>query len=78
MQARWTVHNTGNVCLSGSGGILEVSMGYPSFDCTDRLNSSGVMRMTVTVVVIMFELTGALNYILPTMVKLSSGTIDLG
>ncbi|KAF8554241.1 hypothetical protein OG21DRAFT_1462931 [Imleria badia] len=28
---------------------------------------SGVMRMTVTVVVVMFELTGALTYILPTM-----------
>ena len=28
------------------------------------------MRITVTVVVIMFELTGALTYILPTMVKL--------
>ena len=26
------------------------------------------MRLTVTVVVIMFELTGALTYILPTMV----------
>ncbi|EJD02821.1 uncharacterized protein FOMMEDRAFT_107818 [Fomitiporia mediterranea MF3/22] len=31
---------------------------------------SGVMRMTVTVVVIMFELTGALTYILPTMIVL--------
>ncbi|KAK7040079.1 glycerol ethanol, ferric requiring protein [Paramarasmius palmivorus] len=29
--------------------------------------SSGIMRITVTVVVIMFELTGALTYILPTM-----------
>ncbi|KAL4073717.1 chloride channel [Scleroderma citrinum] len=29
---------------------------------------SGVMRITVTVVVIMFELTGALMYILPTMI----------
>lgn len=27
------------------------------------------MRITVTVVVIMFELTGALQYILPTMVR---------
>jgi hypothetical protein len=27
------------------------------------------MRITVSVVVIMFELTGALTYILPTMVK---------
>ncbi|KAG6813134.1 hypothetical protein H0H92_013758 [Tricholoma furcatifolium] len=31
---------------------------------------SGIMRITVTVVVIMFELTGALNYILPTMIVL--------
>ncbi|CCM03209.1 uncharacterized protein FIBRA_05333 [Fibroporia radiculosa] len=31
---------------------------------------SGIMRLTVTVVVIMFELTGALNYILPTMIVL--------
>lgn len=29
----------------------------------------GIMRITVTVVVIMFELTGALTYILPTMVS---------
>ena len=29
---------------------------------------SGIMHITVTVVVIMFELTGALTYILPTMV----------
>ena len=27
------------------------------------------MRITVTVVVVMFELTGALTYILPTMVS---------
>ncbi|KAF9264051.1 hypothetical protein L218DRAFT_998805 [Marasmius fiardii PR-910] len=31
---------------------------------------SGVMRITVTVVVIMFELTGALGYVLPTMIVL--------
>lgn len=30
---------------------------------------SGIMHITVTVVVIMFELTGALTYILPTMVS---------
>ncbi|CAJ2508425.1 Uu.00g134510.m01.CDS01, partial [Anthostomella pinea] len=29
---------------------------------------SGIMHMTVSVVVIMFELTGALTYILPTMI----------
>ncbi|KAI0302674.1 voltage-gated chloride channel [Russula brevipes] len=31
---------------------------------------SGIMRITVSVVVIMFELTGALTYILPTMIVL--------
>ena len=30
---------------------------------------SGIMHITVSVVVIMFELTGALTYILPTMVS---------
>lgn len=34
---------------------------------------SGVMRITVTVVVVMFELTGALTYILPTMVRTGYG-----
>jgi chloride channel 3/4/5 len=33
---------------------------------------SGIMHITVSVVVIMFELTGALTYILPTMVRGSS------
>ena len=33
---------------------------------------SGVMRITVSVVVIMFELTGQITYILPTMVTHSS------
>jgi len=33
------------------------------------LRCSGITRITVTVVVIMFELTGALTYILPTMVR---------
>lgn len=32
------------------------------------MDYSGVTRLTVTIVVIMFELTGALTYILPTMV----------
>jgi chloride channel 3/4/5 len=30
---------------------------------------SGIMHITVSVVVIMFEITGALTYILPTMVR---------
>lgn len=34
------------------------------------------MRITVTVVVIMFELTGALTYILPTMVTIPSDYPD--
>lgn len=33
---------------------------------------SGIMHITISVVVIMFELTGALTYILPTMVSLPS------
>jgi chloride channel 3/4/5 len=33
---------------------------------------SGIMHITVSVVVIMFELTGALTYILPTMVRFPS------
>lgn len=44
------------VSYSDSGGLLNI-------------RHSGVMRITVTVVVIMFELTGALTYILPTMVS---------
>jgi chloride channel 3/4/5 len=36
------------------------------------------MRITVTVVVIMFELTGALTYILPTMVRLCSESWRVG
>ena len=34
---------------------------------------SGIMHLTVSVVVIMFELTGALTYILPTMVRSHAG-----
>lgn len=36
---------------------------------------SGIMHITVSVVVIMFELTGALEYILPTMVSWLLGVI---
>ena len=36
---------------------------------------SGIMHITVSVVVIMFELTGALTYILPTMVRLRPQTL---
>ena len=38
---------------------------------------SGIMHITVTVVVIMFELTGALTYILPTMVCLIARPFDV-
>lgn len=34
---------------------------------------SGIMHITISVAVIMFELTGAITYILPTMVSLLSG-----
>ena len=59
----------GTYAFLGAAAALRSVIGYPSFDCADPLSSSGVMRMTVTVVVIMFEVTGALNYILPTMVN---------
>ena len=39
------------------------------FSLFSKFSYSGIMRITVTVVVIMFELTGALTYILPTMVR---------
>jgi hypothetical protein len=39
-----------------------------SWETERRPVYSGITRITVTVVVIMFELTGALTYILPTMV----------
>lgn len=39
---------------------------------------SGIMHLTVSVVVIMFELTGALEYILPTMVRPILGVFDSG
>ena len=37
---------------------------------------SGIMHITVSVVVIMFELTGALTYILPTMVSLKCAALQ--
>lgn len=36
---------------------------------------SGIMHLTISVTVIMFELTGALTYILPTMVRLPLASI---
>lgn len=39
---------------------------------------SGIMHLTVSVVVIMFELTGALEYILPTMVGFHSCITSTG
>ena len=38
---------------------------------------SGIMHITVSVVVIMFELTGALTYILPTMVSTSHSWLNI-
>lgn len=37
---------------------------------------SGIMHLTISVTVIMFELTGALTYILPTMVRFSTFSSD--
>ena len=39
---------------------------------------SGIMHITVSVVVIMFELTGALTYILPTMVRSTAPNLAKG
>ncbi|GMG45310.1 unnamed protein product [Aspergillus oryzae var. brunneus] len=39
---------------------------------------SGIMHLTISVTVIMFELTGALTYILPTMVRSSLGRFGNG
>lgn len=44
----------------------------PGPELTLDVVCSGITRITVTVVVIMFELTGALTYILPTMVRSAS------
>lgn len=38
---------------------------------------SGIMHLTISVVVIMFELTGALTYILPTMVRFLRFSVPL-
>lgn len=52
------------------GKPVRYAIRYRTFIC--RAFRRGVMRITLSVVVIMFELTGALTYILPTMVRLGS------
>lgn len=65
------MHHARNLCVLGCRCCTWVCR---LSDLEDkRLNSgfvSGVTRITVTVVVIMFELTGALTYILPLMVSI--------
>ena len=70
---RCAMYHAGNLRFFGCCCRTEVKLPLctsPPFP-SDILLSSGVMRITVTVVVIMFELTGALTYILPTMVSYS-------
>lgn len=68
----WDVRFLGRCCCSLVRFLLFFRGGGATGMIADRsifFGSSGVTRMTVTVVVIMFELTGALTYILPTMVS---------
>ena len=58
--------------LGAAAALRRVVKALPEFLV---LTASGVTRLTVTVVVIMFELTGALNYLLPVMVSLSQLTL---
>jgi hypothetical protein len=60
----------GTYALLGAAAALRYVTLIDSRITLSKLRS-GIMRITVTVVVIMFELTGALTYILPTMVGLS-------
>jgi hypothetical protein len=60
------MYHSGNLRVSGRSCDFRVCAGMSLRSVTDL--SSGVTHLTVTVVVIMFELTGALTYILPIMV----------
>jgi H+/Cl- antiporter ClcA len=51
--------------MLSSARLLLLGESGASTALTDR----GITRLTVTVVVIMFELTGALTYLLPVMVS---------
>ena len=67
----------GTYALLGAAAALRyVASSCPEVTVT-RTANSGIMRLTVTVVVIMFELTGALTYILPTMVSLAYESLTL-
>lgn len=68
LSTRCALHYTGYLCISRCSGCSCVSSST-KYESIGWILSSGVMRITVTVVVIMFELTGALTYILPTMVS---------
>lgn len=61
------MHHPWNIRFLGRRRCPQVckSLAYSGFYV--KFIYSGIMRITVTVVVIMFELTGALTYILPTM-----------
>ena len=63
----------GTYALLGAAAALRYVIAGTFRSMVDKCRSgSGIMRITVSVVVIMFELTGALTYILPTMVCFSS------
>lgn len=66
------MYYAGYICILGSSGSNGVSTVHAcdTADFVADKKCRGITRLTVTVVVIMFELTGALTYILPTMVRL--------
>ncbi|KAH7339880.1 Cl-channel protein [Rhizoctonia solani] len=67
VKAMYTAHPTSSFFSSCRPDIPCITPGtYALLGAAAAL--SGIMRITVTVVVIMFELTGALTYILPTMI----------
>lgn len=67
MSAGRAMHHTWDVRVSRCCRRSQVSEAFAHQVAVLNVHS-GIMRITVTVVVIMFELTGALTYILPTMV----------
>ena len=71
LSARCFVYHSRHLCIPWCCSCFEVGHNVlTSASTLIRVDiGSGVMRITVTVVVIMFELTGALTYILPTMVS---------